>query len=74
MVQIAARTEVGLDHILKEIDDLGLNSYIEDLDTNGYTVIPPEIANPNDLAQRVLDASLNVAERRNGERPDLNIA
>ena len=71
MAQIAARTEVGLDHILKVIDVLGLNSYIEDLDTNGYTVIPPEIANPNDLAQRVLDASLNVAERRNGERPDL---
>ena len=55
----------------KEIIDLGLQPYIEHLDTNGYTVIPPEIANPNGLAERMLEACLDISERRNGERPDL---
>ena len=71
MAEIAARTEVGLDHIWKEIDDLGLQLYIEQLDRDGFTVIPPEIANPNGLAERVLEACLDIAVRRNGERPDL---
>ncbi len=34
-------------------------------------MIPPEIATPNGLAERMLEAVLDVAERRNGERPDL---
>ncbi len=71
MAETAARTDVGLDHLWKEIIDLGLQPYIEHLDTNGYTVIPPEIANPNGLAERMLEACLDISERRNGERPDL---
>ena len=71
MAETAARTDVGLDYLWKEITDLGLQPYIEHLDTNGYTVIPPEIANPNGLAERMLEACLDISERRNGERPDL---
>ena len=55
----------------KEISDLGMKSYVADLDADGYCVIPPEIANPNNLSERLLEALLNVAERRNGERPDV---
>ena len=55
-----------------EIDRLGLQRYIDDLDTHGYTVVPPEIASPNRLAERMLEACLDIAERRTGERPHLD--
>ena len=35
-------------------------------------MILPEIATPNGLAERMLEAVLDVAERRNGERPELH--
>jgi hypothetical protein len=66
-------SDAGLDRVWKEICDLGLQSYIADLDANGYTIIPPEIASPNRLAERMLDAMLDIAEHRNGERPDLEM-
>ncbi|MDE0658814.1 MAG: phytanoyl-CoA dioxygenase family protein [Gammaproteobacteria bacterium] len=55
-----------------EINDLGLQRYAKDLDARGYCVIPPEIASPNGLAERMLEACLDIAERRNGKRPDLD--
>lgn len=60
-----------LEKIWGEIQTLGLQSHVAELDVNGYTVIPPELASPNGLAGRLLEAVLQVAERRNGERPDL---
>lgn len=71
MSEAAVRTEVGLDNIWCEINNLGLQPYIEHLDTHGYTVIPPEIAKPNGLTERMLETCLDIAERRTGERPDL---
>ena len=71
MAEAAYTAEVGLDSLWNEIGDLGLQRYIDDLDANGYTVVPPEIASPNGLAERMLEACLDVAERRSGERPDL---
>ncbi|MAI41076.1 MAG: phytanoyl-CoA dioxygenase family protein [Candidatus Azotimanducaceae bacterium] len=67
----APTTEIGLDELWTEIRSLGLESYIKDLDTDGYTVIPPEIANPDNLCQRLLDVCLSIAETRSGVRPDL---
>ena len=55
-----------------EIRRLGLETYREDLDEQGFTIIPPEIANPNGLHERLLEAVLDVTERRNGVRPDLD--
>jgi len=71
MSEAAARIEVGLDNIWREINKLGLQTYIEHLDTHGYTVIPPKIANPNGLTERMLETCLDIAERRTGARPDL---
>ena len=68
---MAAATASGLDHVWNDIRQHGLEPYVADLDAHGYTVIPPEIATPNGLADRMLDACLDIAERRNGERPDL---
>ena len=55
---------------LEAIRELGLETYVADLDVNGFTVIPPEIAAPNGLADRLLEAVLEVAEARRGVRPD----
>ncbi len=71
MAEAAYAPEIGLGSLWNEIGDLGLQRYIEDLDAHGYTVIPPEIASPNGLAERMLEACLDIAERRSGERPDL---
>ena len=64
-------TSDSLEMVWEEIRSMGLETYIADLDAHGYTVIPPEIASPGDLAERMLTAALDVAERRNGVRPDL---
>ena len=60
-----------LDRVWTEIRDLGLESYVADLDAHGYTVIPPDIACPDGLSDRLLAAVVSVAEQRNGEPPDL---
>ena len=63
--------ETNLDRAWAEIRELGLESYVADLDAHGYTIIPPAIATPNGLAERMLEAALDVSERRNGVRADL---
>ena len=60
-----------LERIWGEVRDLGLESNVADLDAHGYTVIPPELAGPSGLADRLLEAVMDVAERRNDVRPDL---
>ena len=59
------------DRAWNDICELGLEGYVADLDAKGYCLIPPEIANPNNLAERMLAALLDIAEKRNGERPDV---
>ena len=71
MAAVAITSETEVDRAWNEICRLGLQTYVADLDARGYTVIPPEIATPNGLAERMLEAVLDIAERRNGERPDL---
>ena len=71
MAEAAYAPEMGLGPLWDEIGALGLQGHVDDLDAHGYTVVPPEIANPNGLAERMLAACLDIAEGRNGERPDL---
>ena len=71
MAVAAINSESSLDRVWNEIRELGLEAYVADLDAHGYTVIPPEIASPNGLAKRMLAACLDIAERRNGERADM---
>ena len=54
-----------------DIRALGLQKHVASLDAHGFCVIPPEIANPDNLAGRMLEALIDIAERRNGERPDV---
>lgn len=60
-----------VEKIWHEIQSLGIERHIAELEVLGYTIIPPEIATPHGLAHRLLDACLGVAEKRNGVRPDL---
>ncbi len=70
-----AQAQAAPDHLAmawREVREHGLEPYIADLDAHGYTVIPPEVASPDGLAERMLTAVLDVAERRNGVRPNLD--
>lgn len=58
----------------RAITHLGLAPYIAELDSLGYTIVPPEVAAPPGFGTRLRDAVLNVAERRSGVRPALNEA
>jgi hypothetical protein len=57
--------------VLAEIESLGLEKYRQTLDEQGFVLIPPEIADPNKLAPRMLDRILEVLEERSGIKPDL---
>ena len=60
-----------LKRVWQEISALGLELHVADLEAHGFTIIPPSIASPNGLADRLLSAVLDVCERRRGVRPDL---
>ena len=66
-----ARSADPLKRVWQELSALGLEPYVADLAMHGFTIIPPSIASPNGLADRLLAAVLEVAERRRGVRPDL---
>jgi len=55
----------------QEIERLELSPYIAELDSLGYTIIPPEVAAPSGFASSLLNALLEVAEKRSGTRPQL---
>ena len=63
--------QTPLQKVWAEIQERGLEKHIADLDVNGYTIIPPELACPDALHERLLEAVLDVGEKRNGVRPDL---
>ena len=67
MAEAAYAPEMGLGPLWDEIGALGLQRHVDDLDAHGYTVVPPEIANPNGLAERMLAACLDIAEGRNSQ-------
>lgn len=54
-----------------DICELGMQQHVAELDVDGFTVVPPELANPNNMAERMLNALLDIAEKRNGERPNM---
>jgi hypothetical protein len=55
----------------REIQRLGLEPYVAELDVLGYTIVPPEVAGA-DLGCRLRSALLDVAERRTGVRPNVD--
>jgi ectoine hydroxylase-related dioxygenase (phytanoyl-CoA dioxygenase family) len=59
------------ERLRSEIEGLGLAPHVEELERDGYTVIPPQRAAPPGLAARLREAILDLAQRKSGVRPDL---
>ena len=57
--------------IIGEIRARGLVERAWELEVDGYTVLSPEEAGTREIAPRVLEASLDLAARKHGWRPDL---
>jgi hypothetical protein len=55
-------------HRLQNLQSLGLNRYVVELDTMGYTVIPPDIVGPKEDVDRIRDAVMSVLEARTGSK------
>ena len=52
-------TAEGLESVLKEVRELGLESHAAELDTCGLTVLPPERVAPRAFTVRLRDAVLD---------------
>lgn len=57
--------------IAAEIDRLGLREHVADLEMQGLAVVPPEAVDGPELADEMLELVLDLMQRRNGVRPDL---
>ena len=64
-------TEI-LNPIYTRIKELGLESYVMDIDTYGFTVIPPEKVANSDFLERMRETVLRIAQERTGNTFNLN--
>lgn len=69
---LAAHGDGGArERVLAEIARLGLERHAWELDSLGYTVVPPDKLAPAGFTDRLLEAVLACSEKLNGVRPDL---
>lgn len=71
MTQTPSPVRDELDAILTSVEAMDLTPYALDLEAKGYTVLPPSMGLSAAETALLLEAVLDVAERRNGVRPDL---
>ena len=64
-------TEI-LNPIYTRIKELGLESYVMDIDTYGFTVIPPEKVATPDFLERMRETVLSIAQERTGNTFNLS--
>ena len=57
--------------MLKNIRELGLEQQLTDLETNGLTVVPPDLATSGQFVERLHSKVLQVAKTRSGIEPDV---
>lgn len=62
----ARKPEGVAQDILSRIRSLGLGDYVLELDSQGYTVIPPDRVGSPEFIERIRSAVLRVAEERTG--------
>jgi hypothetical protein len=58
--------------IMTEVRELGLVERAWELEVDGYTVLGPDQLGSSEITPRLLEASLALAERSFGHRPDLH--
>ena len=61
-------TTADLNPIYADVRRLGLEPNVAEHDAFGFTVVPPEIAAPEDFHERLRRALLEVHYRRTGQR------
>ena len=64
-------TEI-LNPIYTRIKELGLESNVMDIDTYGFTVIPPEKVANSDFLERMRETVLRIAQERTGNTFNLS--
>ena len=64
-------TEI-LNPIYTRIKELGLESHVMDVDTYGFTVIPPEKVASPDFLERMRETVLRIAQERTGNAFNLS--
>jgi ectoine hydroxylase-related dioxygenase (phytanoyl-CoA dioxygenase family) len=57
---------------LAHIQSLGLEKYIVELETMGYTVVPPGVGCSDEETKRITDAVMRILEKRTGQTYDLD--
>ena len=57
--------------LYKRIRELGLEQNVAELDTFGFTILPPGKAAPVEFTDRLRERLLEVAERRTGVKHDV---
>ena len=70
--RVSAASQEKLDEFYGPIRELGLEAHVAELDTYGYTVIPPEKVAPPEFVERVRDTVLRVIEERTGVKHSLD--
>ena len=58
--------------LYRELQQLGLETNVAELEAFGYTIVPPDIVGPPDFHAAVREALLSVGERRAGAAPDVD--
>jgi hypothetical protein len=64
------KATAGLNERYREAHALGLAEHLAELDSFGFTVVPPEVVGPPELTERLQAALLTTIEGRTGSRPD----
>ena len=59
--------------VYQEIEDLGLQKHVAELEAYGLTAVPPELVAPREFTIRLRDTILRTAEQRTGVKADLEL-
>jgi ectoine hydroxylase-related dioxygenase (phytanoyl-CoA dioxygenase family) len=70
----AWKTTEGVNELYREVRELGLETNIAELDTFGFTVVPPEKAAPAGFADQLRDAVVDHMRASDHEAAEINVS
>ena len=66
------KTTRGVNDSYNQLKALGLESYIAELDTYGFTIVPPELAAPAGFAERLRDTIIERTHQADSGAAEIN--
>ena len=66
------KTTRGVNGVYNQLKTLGLESYVAELDTYGFTIVPPELAAPAGFADRLRDAIIDKTRQADSSSAEIN--